>query len=339
MVQRQIKIDKKDKEILFYLDLDARAPISSIAKKIKTSKQVVKYRIDKLIEKKVIDKFLLFVNGTTLGYVAYKFYFQFKNIVEDQLNEIVEELKNHPLIVWITTCSGKFDLAIAPIARNNVHAYLILNEFFIKYNKYLGKIVPLNYIDVSHLKKVHLTKSKRYLIDAPFWGFEPKNYKLDKHEIGILSILCEDARRPIIKIAKEVGCTVEIIKNRIKKLIKDKVIAGSTIIINKALLGYEYHKILLNINFYSQEEEKSFLRFVKGEKNIVDVIRMMGGWNYEIDIEIKNAYELHKVLSKIRNKFPKNIQNYDSLMILKEHKLNFFPMKKSFKELFEDIKK
>ena len=333
MKEIKIKVDKKDKEILFYLDLNARSSISSIAKKVKTSKQVVKYRIDRMIENGIIETFLLFVNGTKLGYVAYKFYIQFQNIIEEKLEEIVEELKSHPLIVWVATCDGKFDLAIAPIARNNVHAYAILNELLLKYNEYIGDIVPLNYIDVSHLKKVHLTGFKRDQIDAPYWGYEPSNYRLDDYEVGILSILCENARKPITEIAKDIGCTVDIVNNRIKKLVKDKVIVGSTIIVNKSLLGYEYHKILLKTRFYSEREEKHFLEFVKAEENIVDVIRMMGSWNYELDIEVKNAYQLHNIIVKIRNNFSNNIKNYDSLMILKEHKLNFFPMGNSFKKL------
>jgi DNA-binding Lrp family transcriptional regulator len=333
IMKDNLKIDKKDREILYNLDLDARASLSVIAKKTKTSKQVVKYRIEKLIEKGVIERFLLFVNGTKFGYIAYKFYIELHNITEEELEKIVEDFKKHPLIVWVATCEGRFDLAIAPIARNNVHAYFILNEILKKYNKYIKDIVPLNYIDVSHLKRSYLTGDKRPEIDAPFWGNEPQNYKLDDYEIKILSILCEDARKPITEIAEKIGCSVDIITNRIKKLIKDGIIQGSTIIINKSHLNYEYYKALLKIRFFSEEEERIFLEFVKSEKSIVDVIRMMGNWNYELDIEVKNVYEFHKIMLNIKNKFPKNIQEHNSLIILKEHKLNFFPMKEKFKEL------
>ncbi|NQV09371.1 Lrp/AsnC family transcriptional regulator [Candidatus Woesearchaeota archaeon] len=333
MEKKQIKLDKKDKEILFYLDLDARSPLSHIAKKTRLSKQVVKYRIERLVEKGVIEKFLLFINGTKLGYIAYKFYIQLQNIVEEKLNEIVEELKNHPLIVWVATCEGNYDLAIAPIARNNVHAFSILNELLVKYNEYIRDIIPLNYIDVSHMKKVHMTGFNRNQIGAPFWGNEPERYKLDDYEIQILSILSEEARKPITEIAKEIGCSVDIVNNRLKKLLRDGIIQGSTIIMNRSKIGYEYHKILLKIRFYSEKQEKSFLEFVKSEDNITDIIRMMGDWNYELDIEVKNIYEFHGIMLKIRNRFPTNIQSYDSLMILEEHKLNFFPMKNLLKNL------
>lgn len=332
-MKNKIKLNKKDKEILFYLDMDARSPLSYIAKKTKLSKQVVKYRIERLIKNGVIEKFLLFINGTKLGYVAYKFYIQFQNIIEEKLDEIIRELEDHPLIVWVATCEGNYDLAIAPIARNNVHAFSILNELLVKYNEYIQDILPLNYIDVSHMKKVHMTEFNRDQIGAPFWGNEPEKYELDDYEIQILSILSEEARKPIIEIAKEIGCSVDIVNTRLKKLLKEGIIQGSTIIMNRFKTGFEYHKLLLKIRFYSDKEETFFLEFVKSEDNITDIIRMMGSWNYELDIEVKDIYEFHELMLRLRNKFPTNIKSYDSLMILKEHKLNFFPMKTLLKEI------
>lgn len=326
-----LKLDKKDREILFHLDLDARAPLSSIAKKVKLSKQVVKYRIDRMIKDKLIERFLLFVNSTRLGYVAYKFYIQFHNIQKEKLDEIVKELVAHPFIIWVATCDGKYDVAIAPMARNNVHAFQIQNELLIKYNEYIKDILPLNYIDVSHLKKVYLTGITRDQIEAPYWGDEPKNYELDDIEIKILTILCDNARKSLIDIAREVKCTVEKVNTRIKRLLHDKVIQGSTIILNKSLMGYQYHKVLLKMRFFNNKEEKTFMEFVKNEKNIVDIIRMMGDWNFELDIEVKNIYEFHDIMMLIKNTFPKNIQSYDTLLILKEHKLNFFPLGKLIK--------
>ena len=331
-----IKLDKRDKEILFYLDLDARATYSEIAKKLKISKQAVKYRIDQLIEKGIIENTLLFVNGTKLGYVAYKFYIRFRNILEKRLKEILKELIEDHRIIWVATCDGKYDLAIAPAARNNIHAYKLLNELLIKYPEEIKDITPLNYIDVTHLKKVHLVDKKRDRIDSPYWGNEPKNYRLDDYEIKILSILCENARMPLTEIAGKIGTTIDIVKNRIKKLLNDKIIVGSTVILNKSILNYEYHKILLKTRFYSEKEEQVFLNFVRSQKNIVDVVRMMGAWDFELDLEIKNTYEFHEIMLKIRNEFPRNIQEYDSLIILKEYKLNFFPMKEKFKEFISE---
>ena len=45
------KIDLKDRKILYQLDIDSRQSYSQIAKKVGVSKNVLVYRINKLIEK------------------------------------------------------------------------------------------------------------------------------------------------------------------------------------------------------------------------------------------------------------------------------------------------
>ena len=51
------KIDKKDMKILANLFVNSRQSDSSIAKKVRLSKQVVNYRIKNLIDKGIIKTF------------------------------------------------------------------------------------------------------------------------------------------------------------------------------------------------------------------------------------------------------------------------------------------
>ena len=51
---KPIKLDEKDKKILYELDKNSRQGISSIAKKVRLSKEVVNYRIKNLEKRKII---------------------------------------------------------------------------------------------------------------------------------------------------------------------------------------------------------------------------------------------------------------------------------------------
>ena len=46
-----MKLDLKDKKILFELDKNSRIPLSKLAKKIRLSKEVVFHRLNNLIKK------------------------------------------------------------------------------------------------------------------------------------------------------------------------------------------------------------------------------------------------------------------------------------------------
>ena len=53
-----LKLDVKDRKILYELDKNSRQSYSSLAKKVGLSQEAVRYMVNKLIENKVILKFL-----------------------------------------------------------------------------------------------------------------------------------------------------------------------------------------------------------------------------------------------------------------------------------------
>ena len=61
-----VELDLLDKKILFELDLNSRQSNQEIARKVRSSKEVVSYRIKKLEENKVIFKYLTILDPAKL---------------------------------------------------------------------------------------------------------------------------------------------------------------------------------------------------------------------------------------------------------------------------------
>ena len=59
-----VQIDKIDLKLLSELEDNSRQTLSQISKKLKTSQQVVSYRINALEQKKVIGGFFTIINFT-----------------------------------------------------------------------------------------------------------------------------------------------------------------------------------------------------------------------------------------------------------------------------------
>ena len=70
----EFKLDLKDKKLLFELDKNSRTSLSDLAKKLKTSKEVVYYRLNKLIDEKIILRFHTITPLYKFGLTAYKVY-------------------------------------------------------------------------------------------------------------------------------------------------------------------------------------------------------------------------------------------------------------------------
>lgn len=64
------------------------------------------------------------------------------------------------------------------------------------------------------------------------------NLIIDGIDKKILRALMEDARTPVLEIARQVGISGAAIHQRLRKLEKSKLIAGSKFVINPKVLGY-----------------------------------------------------------------------------------------------------
>src|SRR3989339_1608785 len=115
-------LDLKDKKILVELELNSRRSNNQIAKKVNLSKEVVKYRIDRLLEKGVILRFNTIINYFKLGYSKYKLYLRFTNIDKNKLEEIGKYFNSHKNTEWVVLTTGRWDLITSFIVHN-------VNEF------------------------------------------------------------------------------------------------------------------------------------------------------------------------------------------------------------------
>lgn len=317
------QLGKKDKKILYHLDLDSRQTLSQLSKKVGLSKQVIDYRIKNLINKKIITQFYTVINISKLGYTHYKLYLKLQNTNIEKEKEIIDHWIKSKNSVWVASCRGRWDISISILAKDINELGNIITNFT---NKYSNFILEKNIL-ITQTSPVF---TKTYLAEQKekkefIYTGKIENYELNKIERKILSTLSNNARIPILDLMEETKLTRDVINYRIKKLTKDNIISQYRVLIDPSKTGYLLHKIILRLKNLSQEKEKEFKHFVKQHPNGVQFLKLLGNWDIELEFETKNEEQLHQILLEIRNKFSDTIRDYDTLLIYKEHKLNYFP--------------
>ena len=86
-----------------------------------------------------------------------------------------------------------------------------------------------------------------------------------------------------------------------------------------------HYKILIYLNDFSPEKILKFMNFCKSKDRIVYIIKALGDWNYELDLEVQDLEEYRKLMMELTSKFSDIIQNYDTLTIREIHKYNVYP--------------
>jgi len=146
-------------------------------------------------------------------------------------------------------------------------------------------------------------------------------YKFDKYDRLILKELDINARKSLVELSKKVRLSRDAIKNRIKKLVNNKVILAFTPVYNPPKMGYSIiNYVFISLYNPSDEQEKKFLKFLKDNKHVTYVAGLIGKWDYILDIMAENPGQFDKILKEIRQKFPELIKDYEVYGVLQEYK-------------------
>ncbi|WP_350286384.1 Lrp/AsnC ligand binding domain-containing protein [uncultured Croceitalea sp.] len=121
--------------------------------------------------------------------------------------------------------------------------------------------------------------------------------KIDGIDKKILRYLMEDARRPILEIARNIGISGAAIHQRLRKLEASGLLAGSKFVINPKVLGYTtmaYIGIFL-------DKAMSNPRAVAALEKIPEVLEChytTGNWSILIKVLCQDNEHLMQVLNK-----------------------------------------
>jgi len=314
-----VKLDLKDRKLLYELDKNSRQSNSEIGKKIRLNKNTVNYKIKKLESEKVILGYYAVIDNSKLGYFSFRSYLKFFNTTPEQEEQIINWLKNDKRIGVVARIETIYDFVLM-IWVKDVYEF---DKFWFEFKKKFRKHIWNERVDV--FPSVYNFRRK-YLFDDKtpqtydFVG-ENKYVEHDELDLKILRLLAKNARMPLIEIAEKLKTPERTIAFRIKQLEKKKIIQGYRININLAKIGYEYFKVNIILNDF--EKYDKLFHFANNHPNIIYYDKTLSDYDFEIDIEIENQAKLLELLSEIKSKF--HIRNIEILSFKEYYKLELIP--------------
>lgn len=319
------KLDKTDLKILYQLDINARMSDLQIARKLKTSREVVDYRIKKLIRNDVINRFFTHIRAEKLGFTIYKMHFATKGLNDDEEKELINYFVKHENVYRVLLCDGIYDLIVSMAAKDVYKLHQMLKECYNKYDvNFLAKDALISII-VYHGRREYLIGKYRKEMQPLIRGGEKGNLALDDKDTEILKILSNNARSPIIQIARHLGMTSSAVIYRMKELERKNIICAYRCSINVEKIGYIRCKLFLSLNFSDTKKEKELKQYCLEHPNIIFFWYCIGHCDLEVELEIENTAAFHNLLKEIKTRFSNIIRKCDYVIISKEYKFDYFP--------------
>lgn len=326
-----IKLDRRDRRILYELDKNARQPLSNIAKKVNLSRESVLYRLNKYLEGGIIRNYLAIINMSKIGFTHYKIYLKLHNMTEKQEQAFIDYLQGNSFISWIASCDGAYSLILGIKARSIIELNSILKSIGNRYNNFIREQEITTIISAQHFYRNYLIEKKETSEREIVWGGLAEEINLDKINIVILDELAKNPRVNSVEIASKLKISPDSVIQRIKKMEKANIIEGYMLWPNVNKLKGAYYKVLVTFHNLDEEKEKQLKNYCLQRPNIVYIVNSLGKWQFEMDIETEGIEEFRIIMRDFLNNFSDIVSDYGVLNIYEEHKFIFFE-----KEIFNE---
>ena len=318
-------ISKTQRKILQELGENARITYKELAKKISSKKTTVSYNIQNLIDDGVIWKFVPVFSINKIGLNGYKIYLRLHRLDKAKKEEIINFLVKDQDINWVAETTGAWDLLWSTLSKSPLEFAKKKDEFFEKYSEYIQEHTITILEDALVFNRDYLTNKKIDYRKKFVFGGERKKEELDEVEKSIMKEIANDGRYQVTKLANSLNLNVKTVMSKIKDLENKEVIQGYTVFIDIQKLGLKFFKLCVHLSDFSDKNYKDFLEYCKINKNIIHIIKPLGGCDLELEIETESVDSIYSFIEDIKMKYPKTVKKVDIVIIKKEHKLDFLP--------------
>ena len=325
-MEEKFKLTATEQSIIRQLEINARTPLSKIGKKIRMSQQRISYAVDSLIKKEIIKEFYTLIDYSKFDVINFRVYFKVSYTTQDEFKQLINHLKQESSTSWIATCGGRYDLICTFFAPNPSSFNKTLKGIMNKFPEQLQNHTVLTTIVTKYFGRKYLLSGISENPKEIIIGGDRLPEEFEEKDLKLINLISENARISAVELANKLQLTPKTVINRIKKLTKREVIKGFRPAINmKKTENIDFILIIKSHNVVPEVEDK-LVNYLKTHPNVVSVVKTLGEWDLEIQIEVKNWYDYRKITIDIRERFKSLIQEIESIPLYKNyHKINFFP--------------
>lgn len=313
-----MKLDKIDKRILYELDRNARIPDTRLAKIVGRSKESVRYRIKQLQKKGIILGFTVWIDPARIGYTSGKIYLNLANEPEKK-KEFIDYVKKDKRAFWVGVAEGAWNVGLTYFVKSNREFFDLKNDLFSKFKDLILESHTAVLISVEICDKTFLYNAETN------WNTLIKtynNYQLEEIEKKVLKEIFKNSRINVVDIARKHNTTVDIVRNRMKKLEQKGIIANYKVIIDFNKLGFEFFKTFLYFKNLNKEDEERLMEYTRKVPEIIHMVKQISPWDVELEIMCESYLQYNKIISDLTKEFVNIIQKVETAIM---HENYVFP--------------
>lgn len=315
-------MNEKDRRLLAELDKDARLADSTIAKRIGTSKQVIRYRIKRLREQGVIEGFYATIDVGAFGLASYYLFLQFQHLTREQEQALFAQLRDREDVGWLVTGTGRWDAVLLLYARSIAAFEQQLSSILLACGTHLHEHAFTILVGAEHLRYKFLPSTA---IPTAQQTTAPRLTAPHPDTLAILDAIAQDARAPVTALAAKAGLPTHVVRYRLRECVRNGTITGFKPKLDIHAFGLQWHLLLLALHPTTPERMRLFLAACRDHVAVYYVTRTIGTYNLMLDLHVHGIEEFRDTLAFLKERFADIIKTYESVTVFAEHKIDYLP--------------
>lgn len=311
-------ITQKDILILKQLLEDGRKSSASISKEIDLGREIVNYRIKRLIKENLIVKFVPKLNEKALHYQEYLILLKLNLDDEVSKNQFIKETVGNKFLVWTLKSQDGWDLLVRLYAQS-------VDEFKDKLSEILELFsdVLANYYTIISSDELKMSEEE-LLSKNLFEGVQKKEDfeviketneeqlpSLDFKDREILKLLEENARVQYREIATKLEVSSDTVKYRIEKMKEHGIIQHFVPVINFSKLGLYHYAGIISFSYLSKDEYKKIFEYLVSTHEITRAIKSLNSEEIFLTVVFQSEVGLKEFKEKITELFGSKLRTQE----------------------------
>lgn len=313
-------ITEKDVLILKKLLEDGRKSSASISKEIDLGREIVNYRIKRLIKENLIVKFVPRINEKAMNYQEYIIFLKLNLDDEISREKFVRENIGNKYLLWSIKSESGWDLIVRLYAQSVEEFKEKLQEILDNFSDVLTSYYTI--ISSEEIKE----NEKEILSEKLFQENIKKDFKIikktdhsvlhiDEKDREIIRLLENDARTQYKEIADKLNISSDTVKYRIDKLKEQGVIEKFAPIINFNKLGLIQYATIVNFNFLDKKNEEKLNKVIQESSYITRAIRSLNSQEYFMTLIFQREKDATIFEEEFTKEFKDKIDTFEMFKI------------------------
>ncbi|MFA5108684.1 MAG: AsnC family transcriptional regulator [Candidatus Micrarchaeia archaeon] len=326
MEKEKWQLDKLDRQILYWMDIDCRQSLTSLSKKLHASPARLAYRLEQLVKNKAILSFITIVDYRKIKYRPYAVYYKLKEMPEDKRAKMINEICKIPRVTDVLLTYGTYDLQVVLLVKSTddaAESLWLMREAVEGY--------AIDEIRLIHLK-AHFFTHENFIDSDIKKTLKPKvildTYKgeveVDEIDKKILMVLADNANWPIWKVAKQTGIGGPTVYSRMKKLEKKGIIAGYSTKLNPNLDGFLHYRVFVKLKYIPQKRRDELMRYLDTQPTIYRSSFTFGNFDMYYDVRLADGTQLKELLKEVYSHFSEEVIRQDWIRVTDIIKFGFY---------------